>query len=392
LLRAARLPLLRWATAARADAAADVTALPLRADAAGAACGWRRLVVRVSAGPPAAGFISVISPEGAGHTPCEDSHSGQTSASVRLALQAAALAASIEALRLQARAEARGGAVAGLAHDWLSGRLGSAAEVRARAAQVAVDLAPPYAVLIVECERPPGADGARRLVRRLARALAKAPAGPAARTAPAAPDPAAEPLWVAVDDRRTAVVLSHTTSVHVETAIPEVHRALMAGEDGAYAGIGRIAARAEDVPRAYREALQALAVASRLASAHRVAYFGALGAYRVLAATDPDELASFYADVLGPLHAQHGKGGAELLRTLDTYLLCGGSPQETAQRLHTHRNTILYRLERIAQTLAVDVRHPETQLTLFLALRAADILGAAGVERATARTRPPEVA
>jgi DNA-binding PucR family transcriptional regulator len=106
-----------------------------------------------------------------------------------------------------------------------------------------------------------------------------------------------------------------------------------------------------------------------------VAYFGTLGAYRVLAATDPAELAGFRAETLGPLLGPDERGSADLLRTLEAYLACGGSPQETAQRLHTHRNTVLYRLQRIGDLLGTDVRSPETQFTLWLALRAAEVLG-----------------
>ena len=112
-----------------------------------------------------------------------------------------------------------------------------------------------------------------------------------------------------------------------------------------------------------------------------MAYFGALGVYRILAVTPEEELASFYRDTLGPLLAHDPKSGGELLRTLEAYIASGGSPMETAQRLHTHRNTVLYRLDRIMKVLGLDVRQSEQQLLLHLALRAGDILG----ERATSK-------
>jgi purine catabolism regulator len=143
-----------------------------------------------------------------------------------------------------------------------------------------------------------------------------------------------------------------------------------------FGGIGRPAARLEDVPRAYREALQALAIARRLGGRHRVAYFGTLGVYRLLAAVSPtEELRSFFHDVLGPLVAHDQKSGGDLLRTLDAYLACGGSPLDTAQRLHAHRNTVLYRLDKISDLLDVDVRQPEQRLLFHLALRAGEVLG-----------------
>jgi hypothetical protein len=164
------------------------------------------------------------------------------------------------------------------------------------------------------------------------------------------------------------------------SASPRSH-STTGGSEGSFAGIGRAAARIEDVPVAYREAAQALAVARRLGGRHRVAYFGTLGVYRVLASVEPaSELAAFCEDTLGPLRALDQRSGGELLRTLEAYLLSGGSPQLTAERLHTHRNTVLYRLERIERALGVDLRQPERQLTLHLALRAAEVLGEARLE------------
>ena len=65
LLRGARLPLLRWAKSVRPDASPDVAALPLRADSAGGASPWTRLVVAFMAGGQVAGYISLVLPTGA---------------------------------------------------------------------------------------------------------------------------------------------------------------------------------------------------------------------------------------------------------------------------------------------------------------------------------------
>jgi purine catabolism regulator len=291
-----------------------------------------------------------------------------------LALTAAALAASIEGLRAWTVSETQGGAVAGLLHDWLGGRAVQDGALAARAAALAIELAPPFAVLVLEADPLPG-EGTLRRIARLLIDTASAASDASTTTAVAAGVPG--PLSAAMAERRMAIVVQGVDPATMETAARDVHAVLVAqyGAGPIYAGIGRIAPTTGEAPRAYAQALQALTVARRLGSRQRVSYFGALGAYRVLAATAPEELASFHEDTLGRLRMLDEKSGSELLRTLETYLLCGGSPQETAQRLHAHRNTVLYRLDRIAEALAVDVRDPETQLTLFLALRAADMLG-----------------
>ncbi|HEU5315349.1 MAG TPA: helix-turn-helix domain-containing protein [Chloroflexota bacterium] len=384
ILRAARLPLQRWSASLPAgDEADDVASLPLRADETGAASAWRRLVVPVhtggrgngagrggptgSAGPrEVAGYLSLIA--------TEPSRGAET----RLALSAAALAASIEVLRARTAWEAQGSAVASLVHDWLGGRLGPG-ELATRSMQLGLTLAPPYAVVVIDSD---GVMGDAELAT-LAGALPNGGAAPLGGPLPHAF------LSAALGDGRSAVVAPVPTEAALDTAAARLHASLAdrgaavptarggraaTPEGFIYAGIGRAAARPEDVPRAYGEALQALAVARRLGGRHRAAYFGPLGVYRVLAATAPAELEGFRRETLGGLLFSEDRSGGELLRTLEAYLLCGGSPQETAQRLHTHRNTVLYRLQRIGEALGVDVRAPEAQFTLWLALRAGDVL------------------
>jgi DNA-binding PucR family transcriptional regulator len=246
-------------------------------------------------------------------------------------------------------------------------------------------------VVVVERNAPLDENAVRRLSCAIA-ADDTGSAGPEPRRGLPLPAPReAAPLWTAIDHGRTALLvplaeaaLSDATAV----AVHDVLRSLAAAPEqvdvsgqtsgGSFAGMGRPAADVGDVPRAYREAQQALGVARRLGGGHRAAYFGSLGVYRLLAAVEPaSELSAFCEDVLGPLRAQDQRSGGDLLRTLEAYLLSGGSPQLTAERLHTHRNTILYRLERIQRLLGVDLRQPERQLTLHLALRAAEMLGEA---------------
>ncbi|HET7767521.1 MAG TPA: helix-turn-helix domain-containing protein [Chloroflexota bacterium] len=382
VLRAARLPLQRWsATANGALESGEVAVLPLRADEAQRGSGsragensWRRLVIAVPGAAESsgtldgvAGFLSLISREEQG-----------AATEARLALSAASLAVSIELMRARTASEAQGSAVAGLLHDWLAGRLAEDA-IQARAGQIGLALEPPFAVVALESH--PVADAAA--ARAVATALGAVPQN--------------EPLVAAVGDGQSALIVSLPAGATLDTATVRLHAALaqranegMGSGGPVYAGIGRIAAAAADVTRAFDEARRALAVARRLGGMHRVAYFGTLGAYRVLAATDPAELAGFRAETLGALLRAGERGSVDLLRTLEAYLACGGSPQETAQRLHTHRNTVLYRLQRIGELLGTDVRAPEVQFTLWLALRAAEVLGDPQVTPAatTRRTRP----
>jgi len=65
-----------------------------------------------------------------------------------------------------------------------------------------------------------------------------------------------------------------------------------------------------------------------------------------------------------------------LLQTLGAYLATNGSPTDAADRLHLHRNTVLYRLGRLEDLLGVDLRDAEVRLALHLALKIGEVLEA----------------
>ena len=51
-----------------------------------------------------------------------------------------------------------------------------------------------------------------------------------------------------------------------------------------------------------------------------------------------------------------------------------GNLTRTAKRLHIHRNTLLYRMDRIKEISGLDLDNPETRLAVYLALRIRRIL------------------
>jgi hypothetical protein len=59
----------------------------------------------------------------------------------------------------------------------------------------------------------------------------------------------------------------------------------------------------------------------------------------------------------------------ELLLTLSAFLDCGRRVADTAERLHVHRNTVIYRVNRIRDLLEVDLDDGEIAFALQLALR-----------------------
>jgi PucR family transcriptional regulator, purine catabolism regulatory protein len=131
-------------------------------------------------------------------------------------------------------------------------------------------------------------------------------------------------------------------------------------------GIGAAVSDLVDWRTSFRQAGQALEMSRRL-EARQPLYFPDLSVYRLLFQIEHSpELILFQEEMLGPLLAQ--ENSQDLLRTLESYFAHHGNISQTSEALFIHRNTLIYRLERIATILNQDLENPETRLALQLAL------------------------
>jgi purine catabolism regulator len=138
-------------------------------------------------------------------------------------------------------------------------------------------------------------------------------------------------------------------------------------------GIGGSAQSLDDWLLSFRQAGQALEMAQRLAET-RPLFFPDLSVYRLLLQIDDSpELKAFQEEILGPLLAHDN--GKELIRTLEVYFERNGNLKKTAHALYIHRNTLIYRLERIHEITGLDLDNPETRLAMQLTLHIHKMLG-----------------
>lgn len=101
----------------------------------------------------------------------------------------------------------------------------------------------------------------------------------------------------------------------------------------------------------------------------RCACFSELGLDRLLYAADPRaEAVRLSEDLLGPLRTEPDKYG-ELLATLQCYFSCLGNLKQVSETMHTHYNTVSYRLRQIQALTGRDLRDPDDRFLLELALR-----------------------
>jgi purine catabolism regulator len=170
------------------------------------------------------------------------------------------------------------------------------------------------------------------------------------------------------------VSLAGRRAPDARSVVDHLHRAARASVSTPVAlGYGGVRSGGSEVAAGAREAEQALSMGRRLFGPDSATAFNDLGLYRLLYALQPlPEMRAFRDDALARLRAKDRAG--VLLQTLAAYLSTNGSPTDAADRLHLHRNTVLYRLGRIEDLLGVDLRNAEVRLSLHLALKIGEVL------------------
>ena len=275
----------------------------------------------------------------------------------RLAVGRAAHACAIELVRLRAARDARDEVEEELLDVLTSARPGSPEAARERAKRKGFDLDSPYQALAAQAEEEGKARAIRTAWERQLGVMR---------------------LNHLVRDRGDLVLalvsLAGRRGPEPAALVSQLHRS--ASEAAATeVAVGHAAPRsgAEAVSAAAKEAEQALEMGRRLHGAGALTAFSELGLYRFLYALQPrPELRLFSEEILNSLR-RRDRGGV-LLATLRAYLAVNGSPTDAAERLHLHRNTVLYRLQRIEEILARDLRDADVRLTLHLALKIDEVL------------------
>ncbi|MDP3891633.1 helix-turn-helix domain-containing protein [Nocardioides sp.] len=147
----------------------------------------------------------------------------------------------------------------------------------------------------------------------------------------------------------------------------QLHRAMRQRLwDDVRVSFGRPFNGATGVAMSYREARTAEGLARRVQTDEVCSYAD----LRVFAAIEEAATSaagqSFAAEMLAPLKQMDGQSG-NLEELVLAYIEESGNLNAAARRLHLHRNTMLYKLERASRALQMDVRSTEAQFMIWLA-------------------------
>lgn len=143
------------------------------------------------------------------------------------------------------------------------------------------------------------------------------------------------------------------------------------------AGISRPAKGLTALREAYREAKDAVSIANQLGDHGQTTFYGDLKLYQLLLALKDrnlDHMRRFYQETIGALVEHDERKQADLIRTLEGFFAANGNLAKAAADLDVHRNTLVYRLERISELTGLDLEDPDNRLILHLALKVQRVL------------------
>ena len=177
--------------------------------------------------------------------------------------------------------------------------------------------------------------------------------------------------YVTAVDENTLIVIkqveakdSYAEVVEVaETTVAMMNTEAMINVRVAY---GTIVEELKDVSKSYKEAKMALDVGKIFHAEKTVTAYSTLGIGRLIYQLPINLCEMFIEEIFG------GKVPEELdeetLTTINTFLENNLNVSETSRQLYVHRNTLLYRLEKLEKYTGLDIRIFDDALTLKIAL------------------------
>jgi purine catabolism regulator len=135
-------------------------------------------------------------------------------------------------------------------------------------------------------------------------------------------------------------------------------------------GVGRICKNLLNISKTYNEARESLRLLRKSKSGIKISRYEDFVVHHFLEENiSTHAMKKFFEEALGPIYEYDQKYHSELLPTLEAWISHHMNVAETSRALFTHRNTILYRIDRIASILQTDLKNSDELLKFQLAIK-----------------------
>ncbi len=164
--------------------------------------------------------------------------------------------------------------------------------------------------------------------------------------------------YIMAMDEETLVVLAETGE-DIEASIEESSKMILdnlntESMSKIYIGIGMVAETMKDAAKSYREATMALRVGSIFENDQYVMRYDKLGLGRLIYQLPPTLCNMFLDEVFAK--GAYESLDSETLLTISKFFENNLNGSETSRRLFVHRNTLVYRLDKVQKITGLDLR------------------------------------
>lgn len=137
-----------------------------------------------------------------------------------------------------------------------------------------------------------------------------------------------------------------------------------------HCGIGGVAKNIMGINHYFNQASESLRLINKSPSLKKVCHFDDFVVHNFLEENiDNISMRRYFENTLGELYKYDIKNEADLLNTLESWIENNLNISKTSRSLFTHRNTVLYRIERISEILNADLKDSNELLKYQLALK-----------------------
>ena len=170
-------------------------------------------------------------------------------------------------------------------------------------------------------------------------------------------------------DRHTAALIKDAEGVEDLEEIREFAEALQETVIGETAlnltcGIGNFFRQIKDAHLSYHQARKALEVGDRFARQNSIHIYRSMLLERFLADLSPEKAGQYYSQLFNASTAK--LFSAEMLGTIDMFFRKDLNLSDTARQLYIHRNTLVYRLDKVQKLVGLDLRKFDDAVTFKL--------------------------
>lgn len=145
--------------------------------------------------------------------------------------------------------------------------------------------------------------------------------------------------------------------------------------DDVLVAVGKAVDDLSEVHHSFHSAQHGIRMAHTMGLVNSAIFTDDFAVYQLLSQhVDRDVLSQFCEGILGPLVRYDQENETQFVETLDKYFQHNGNISYAAKDMYIHRNTYIYRIEKIKSLLHLDLKNPQKLLELQLALLAYRLL------------------